>query len=595
VQNKGGQRWLPWAAAVVGTLVFHRYTILSGFDAVQADNGDSRYIAFVLEHWNAFAHGLVRLGSPPIFYPVQGTLGYSDALAGMGVVHIALRALGLGVFTAMNVQLVGLTLASFGAAHLFLARGFRLGVQAATVGAAFFAFCWPRFAELVHVQMQFTFVVPLLALLALECLRDGAGLSRAGFAWRALGFVALLALAMATTVYLAEFSLLFIGASAAPSLLSRTARRHYGLLLRRQWPGLLAAAALGAALAWPIARVYVPVMRQSGGRPWTEVRTYLLDPVDLVWMGRENTVWGWLFARWHDLAVEKWPGKRLGIGLVATLAWLGACAWAVRALRRREDAVAALIILGAAFVQVAILQFGGWSLWWLLWETVPGLRGLRAVGRMQLVAALPMALGFAILIERSAWPRWALALLVAAAAVEQTGMVQRYSARDAEALAHRVAAAIPRTCKAAYVVPGLDLLPPPVPITDESHFDADAYLRANPDVASGWKGSAWSHYEAFGKREQRSLSPDYARWHMAMMFFYNYTVPMAAVLTGIPVVNGLSGWQPPGWDLFDVFRPDAPEKLALWLALNHRSPAEVCIVRLDLPYTSLPTIELWKD
>ncbi len=586
---------MPWAAAIIGTFVFHRYTILSGFDAVQADNGDSRYIAFMLEHWNAFAHGLVRLGSPPIFYPVQGTLGYSDALAGMGLVHIALRAMGLGVFTAMNVQLVGLTLASFAAAYWFLSRGFRLGVGSATVGASFFAFCWPRFAELVHVQMQFTFVVPLLGLLALECLRDGAGLSRAGFLFRLLGFVALLALTMATAVYLAEFSLLFIGVSTAPSLLSRTARRHYGATLRRQWPCLVAGAALAAALAWPISHVYLPVMRQSGGRSWPEVRGQLLYPVDLVWMGRENYAWGWLFARWHELVLDKWPGKRLGVGLVATLAWLGACVWAVRALRRREEAVAALVILGAAFVQLSALRFEAASLWWLFWEAMPGMRGIRTIGRIQLVAALPMGLGYGLLLERSTWPRWALALLVGAAAVEQTGMVQRYSAHDAEALAQRVADAIPPTCKAAYVVPGPDLLRPPPPIEDESQFDAGAYLRANPDIAAGWKGTAWSHYRSFGRREHRSLNPDYAKFHVAMMFFYNYTVPLAAALTGIPVVNGLSGWQPPGWDLFDVFLPEAPEKLAQWLALNHRSPADVCIVRLDMPYTSLPTIELWKD
>ena len=35
-----------------GLFVFHRATLLSGFDIVQADVGDSRLVVFLLEHWH---------------------------------------------------------------------------------------------------------------------------------------------------------------------------------------------------------------------------------------------------------------------------------------------------------------------------------------------------------------------------------------------------------------------------------------------------------------------------------------------------------------------------------------------------------------
>ena len=173
-----------------------------------------------------------------------------------------------------------------------------------------------------------------------------------------------------------------------------------------------------------------------------------------------------------------------------------------------------------------------------------------------------MSLAFAMLVDH-AWQRrgsrWIVTGLIAIAAIEQTGMVQRYSARDAAALSRRVADAIPPACTAAYVIGAKDMLPEPPIIDDEAKFDAPAYLKANPDVAAAWKGSAWEHYVAFGRREHRALDPDSRFNQLMMMFFYNYTIPLGAALAGIPVANGLSGWQPPGWDLFDVFAPDAEQ------------------------------------
>ncbi len=251
--------------------------------------------------------------------------------------------------------------------------------------------------------------LPLMALLALECLRDGPFLDRAGFCWRILSLVALFGLTTATTFYYAEFFALFVSVAVLLSLSRRAARQTYARTVRRHWPSLVAASILMAVIAVPIARVYLPVMRQSGGRDWHELSRMLLDPIDLIWMGRENLVWGWLFGRWHDLAIEKWAGKRLGIGLVGTLAWAGACVWGARmALRpaaapvpasERDRAIAGVIIVSAALLQLTTIRFGNVAGWWLIFQGFPGMAGIRAVGRIQQVVALAMALGFAWLIQ----------------------------------------------------------------------------------------------------------------------------------------------------------------------------------------------------
>lgn len=596
---------VPVAAALAGTFFFHRYSILTGLDRVQGDPGDTRFVAFLLEHWNSALHGRADWRSPPIFYPVRGTLAYSEALVAMGALHAALRST-LGVFAAMNAQLILLSATSFAAAYALFARGFRLSVLGATVGAYFFAFSWPRFAQLVHVQLQFTTLLPLLLLLALECVRDGRALTQKQFAWRAGAFVTLLAVLLMTVLYYAVFVAILLSAAGAICLAHRPSRSHILAVGRRHAVALAAAVVLALLLMGPVIAFYLPLMRESNGRQWDEVLSLMPRPLDLLWMGRENWAWGWLFERWPEAAiVRKWPELRMGVGLAASLAWLGSVLWAllcavVPARRARLDlragAVCVLVLTGL-LLQFAMLRWpGDFSLWWVFWTFFPGAGGIRAVSRLQLLLALPMGLGFGWMLDLALRPRRrrpvlaGLALaLVTAGALEQVGRVQTYSGRQAEALARRVGEAVPRACKAAYVVGTPDLVPHP-PEPDAAHFDAAAYLAANPDVAASWRGTAWEHYVLFGRAEHRYLDRDAAHQERALTFFYNYTIPLAAILSGVPVVNGLSGWQPQGWHLFDVLAPEARQLLAEWLA-RRRLPADaVCVVPVRLQLEMLPDV-----
>ncbi len=595
-------RLIPILAALVGTVLFHRYSLLTGLDRVQADTGDSRFVAFLLEHWTNALHGRAVWNSPPIFWPERNTLAYSELLLAMGALHTALRPF-LGVFAAMNLQLILLSLATFTTAYLLLARGFRLSVWGATAGAYLFAFSWPRFAQLVHVQLQFTALLPLLALLALECLRDGHTLHRAAFAWRACGFVVLLVLTLATAIYYAIFAALTLTVALALCLAYARTRAQFAAVLRRQIVPLAAAAALGATLLAPIIYVYLPIMRTSQGRSWPEVVTFLPTLGTLFWMGPENLVWGWCFERWPAATILFRRAEfRIGVGVIISIAWVAAVIWALAAARRprrletRSGAIAIFVITGLALQLLMLRLPGDRSVWWLVWKFFPGASGIRGVARLELVVTLPMAAGIGLLIDRFG-PRWraAVATLALLAAIEQLGATQSYSGAVAEALSRRVAAAIPASCKAAYVVAPADLIPPPPPAIDPAQFDAQAYLAANPDVAEAWHGTPWEHYDRFGRAEHRSLDPAYSILRSATIFFaYNYTIPLAAALRGIPVVNGISGWEPRGWDLFDTLSSNAEANLASWLRLKSVPAADVCVVpvRITLPEIPDPPAKL---
>jgi hypothetical protein len=54
------------------------------------------------------------------------------------------------------------------------------------------------------------------------------------------------------------------------------------------------------------------------------------------------------------------------------------------------------------------------------------------------------------------------------------------------------------------------------------------------------------------------------------------------------VVNGLSGWEPPGWNLFDVFDPDARDKLAAWLQREGEPANAACLVPVRITMDMVP-------
>src|SRR5215472_6148612 len=88
------EKALPWLFGLLGLCFFHRYTIHSGFDLVQSDPGDSRFVVFILENWSQALRGKASWSSPPIFYPVSDIIAYSDLLLGPGLVYTAIRFFG---------------------------------------------------------------------------------------------------------------------------------------------------------------------------------------------------------------------------------------------------------------------------------------------------------------------------------------------------------------------------------------------------------------------------------------------------------------------------------------------------------------------
>src|SRR3954451_359705 len=149
---------------VAGTIQYHSRQFLSGFDTFFGDRGDARGFVYFCEHWYQSILGKASLLSPGIFYPVKGTLAYSDLMVGFAVPYSLFRVLGFNIFTSVEFTIIVVTFLAYCTAFLLLYRALNFGLIPSCAGAMFFAFNSPKFNQLTHLQLQYVFLLPLIFL-----------------------------------------------------------------------------------------------------------------------------------------------------------------------------------------------------------------------------------------------------------------------------------------------------------------------------------------------------------------------------------------------------------------------------------------------
>jgi len=520
-----------------------REMLASGLRLVPGDAGDARLVVFVMEHWRQVLAGDAAWLSPPVFHPVEGVLGYSDALLLYGLAHAALAPFGLDAFASLQAVLVALAAVGFGATALLLRRRLGWPHAAAALGAALFVAANNLYLKGAHLQLYAVLLVPLAvwwlsgAALALRR-RDRRALRRHG-AGVALGVPALLY----TSFYVGWLLLFFVAlylavlawrtpAARLRAWLADTARTY-----RREavWLG-----GLGLLALLPFWVTHAPVALAFGSWRFRAVMKFAARPLDVANVGPGNLLWGPLVERYMlaDGIVlhEVWTG----FGLV-TLSLFAASLFGLRRLSRtgerveaRERHVAAvrarsgldLRVLGVTVLLVwaLTLRVDGVSLWRLPYYALPGAGGIRALGRAQLVLTLPVLI------------------------VALDGLVRLARAARRGGRRHRVAGT------ALVGALGLALLAEQVnhqPVAGLDVVDARRTLAGFPAPPS--------ECEVFyvtpplpDARSDPALQLDAMR--LAQRF-------------GIPTLNGYSGQFPHGWRaLYRLREPAYEQRVARWVA-----------------------------
>ncbi len=349
--------------------------------AGRVDSGDGAFsvwnVAWVARTLVVAPRGLYDAN---IFYPRRGTLVYSEANLGAGVLAIPFYwASGGNAYVAHNaVVLLAFVLALTGTYSLvrFLTRH-RGG---AAVAAVAYTFCPYIFSHIPHIQLLMHAGIPY-ALLAFHRFADRQT------AGRALVLALALAAQALSCGYYGIFAGLLVAFGALFYGVSRGLWRNW-----RYWAGLAAAAGVSVAIVLPFFLPYIELQKEAGfvrslddSRRWSALwRSYLAS--------------GARAHRWLLPYLGTW-GEVLFPGMVVTV--LGVAGLAARRRAARAAAAAGAHIW--FYASVAVIAFwasfgpdAGLYAW--LYRVVPVFAWLRAPSRLGLLVVLALAVlaGFAV-------------------------------------------------------------------------------------------------------------------------------------------------------------------------------------------------------
>lgn len=381
-------------------------TLLRGHSL--GDPGDARFVGYVLEHGLRAASGGRSFLEMPFFFPLPGVGAWSELLLPLLPLYAPWRWLGLAPEAAAQLWLLGVASLTAWAAWRLLRGAAGLAAGPAAVGTFLIAFGSPRIAQVNHQHLTGAF----FALFALEAAVRWLRPSTTKPAPWLLGAGAAFALQLASGLYLGFF-LALGGAVALGVLLAREdGRALLGGALRRTgaaWTAVAAVTTLG--LVAPLLRVYLAA---GGAHDFGVVRGYTPELHSWLHVGGGHWLYGWTgdWALFQRLPSE--GEHRLGIGPVT----LGLAAWALWRVRGTlAGRVVGVTVL--ALLLLALRWRGGFTPWQLVYELVPGAKGLRVVARVGVFMLIPW--GVAVAWGLGALRRPWLALLLGAVVVLEQG------------------------------------------------------------------------------------------------------------------------------------------------------------------------------
>jgi len=542
------------AIGMLGMWQVYHSQLSSGFDLFPGPRGDTRLSAYLIEHWYQVLSGHGDLLSPAMFYPVKGTLGFTDTYLGFVPSYSLLRVSGYDIFSALSVTVILLNFLNFISCFVFLNRVLKFNAIASCTGAMFFAFNNPKLAQGDHLQLQPVFLLPIIAGSIIQFFSKGKSLSSR----QAFGLLTVAALCLNlqlfTSFYIGWFFVFWSFLLLSVSLLFRQARLFILETIRRHWVSLTGAIVVFVVGFVSFLVVYLPAVSSVGWFGFytdyiPEIQSYLL-------MADGNYIWGPLTASILEKASggPDW-GRRIGVGLVPSAAWIAISLfgiWTIKKYLKMPPAIDykqqgshvgylffGLMILATNLLVLVALQYHGHTLWKLVYFFFPGARSIRAVARFVIVLALPMAIAFAFLVQHAmqwigtrkhastrAWLITATVLVISFGLLEQFNSEdgQYYSISAENARLEKLARKLPDKCSSFYVATA-----PAVPAEQDS-FQNQNYM------------------------------------HDAML---------VSILRGVPTLNGRSGKNPPDWSLRNVRAPEYEENVRRWIA-RHSITGTVC-------------------
>ncbi len=477
---------------LLGTVQYFLAQFSTRLDRFFGDRGDARGFVYFCEHWYQAFQGKTNLLSPGIFYPVKGTLAYSDLLLGYALPYSLFRALGFEMFTSVELAVILVGFLNYLSCFVLLKVVMRLGLLPSCAAAMFFAFNSPKFFQIGHLQLQFVLFLPLILICLISFAKQSPKLSQKKAAIYLSLAGLLLILQLMTAFYHAWFFVFWSFLFLLLALSFAKSRQFLFGLLRKYWRAIGFSSAVFLLGFAPFMLLYMPTMKVGSWYAYDYVTQMVPEWWSILSMGDGNYLWGWLSAAiTPDPPPATWGELKVGLGLVPSVLWILLTVVALWLLRKYSTpktstdssmvdgtihpgvarTFLALTILATTLFYLLGMKYGGYSPWYFVYNFFPGAGAIRAVSRYVIVLTLPMAIAFAYAMDfalnramklkrrgTKAAVSFAIVLIAAFGVFEQFGVFKvggtGFSKSTEKAYLNAMVAKLPKDCEAFYITHG---------------------------------------------------------------------------------------------------------------------------------------------
>jgi hypothetical protein len=411
-------RWrkgIDWASPLIlyalGFAAFFRHQLISHFDLMFGNPSDGRFVVFIHEHVYQWLLGRATLLSPPLFFDVSDTLGYSEVLLLDQLFYTPLRLAGTDPYLATSLVTGALSVISFASLYLLLSR-LCVSSVLSSVAALLFTFSSGLFLTSAHLQHFTIYFFPVVGLSAAEAISTLHTSPRRALAVAGLGSL-LCGLSFSTGFYMAWFLFLdlLIFIPIALCLCWRTLTMWFSTSRSRVMLLCLITSIGFATGLIPCLVIYLPVFRLMGYRAFSDYLLLAPQLSDIINVGPGNIVWGYVAQYFAPppLNFRLSNPSEFTIAITPTVQVLSLAASVFASQRRlwpptKMGSIARAIAFSAGVVPFifffCVMKIGNWSFFELLTATIPGAGAIRDGFRGMIVANLFAAVAVALTSNR---------------------------------------------------------------------------------------------------------------------------------------------------------------------------------------------------